>query len=397
MEQREEYGEAEEEVVNLVPSVQREVEPSSVSSSSSSSSNVTVVTRRSKTPQRPAYKPLAQTLPPPPTTTTTNNNQNSTQPQPTTKTKARFSFMSIDRARFTMMEDLRGQVDLGYYTLQFTKGIDKDGKQVLSDIAALIEPVISHNINLQKQTMSICFEPIAMVINSNELLASGGQFASQIKQKGVVIHKGRDFIDGKPTLQIFRINILDVPIDLTEVELEEALAATNLPQATNITVIMQERENNKQAEVVAANFRVSSSKNVEDITKRMISINIRGSRCDLEESITNFTAGYSLYFSNLPKTIHRTNLMNYIINTLHISAKMYRVGMVEATHRKKNFNSTLIPPHKSMLRHQERVLYKKSALGATREVLIQFEHKVVRWITALMPESIFPEYNYKHK
>src|SRR5271163_5311649 len=108
--------------------------------------------------------------------------------------------------------------------------------------------------------MSICFELIAMTINSNELLASGGQFTSQIKQKGVVIHKERDFIDGKPTLQIFRINILDMPIDFTEVELEEALVAANLPQATNITVIMQEGENNKQAEVVAANFRVSSSK-----------------------------------------------------------------------------------------------------------------------------------------
>src|SRR5271163_1305693 len=370
MEQREEYGEAEEEVVNLVPSVQREVEPSSVSSSSSSSSNVTVVTRRSKTPQRPTYKPPAQALPPPPATTTTNNNQNSTQLQPTTKTKARFSFMSIDRARFTMMEDLGGQADLSYYTLQFIKRIDKDGKQVLSDIAALIGPVISHNINLQKQTMSIYFEPIAMVINSDELLASKRQFTSQMKQKGVVIHKGRDFIDGKPTLQIFRINILDVPIDLTEVKLEEALAAANLPQATNITIIIQEGENNKEAKVVAANFRVSSSKNVEDITKRMININIRGSRCDLEEFITNFTAGYSLHFSNLPKTIHRTNLINYIINTLHISAEMCRVGMVETTHKKEDFNPTLIFPHKSMLRHQERVLYKKSALRVIREVVI---------------------------
>src|SRR5271163_242496 len=237
--------------------------------------------------------------------------------------------MSIDRAKFTMMEDLRGQADLSYYTLQFTKGIDKNRKQVLSDIAALIEPVISHNINLQKQTMSIYFELIVMAINSDELLASRRQFTSQMKQKGVVIHKKRDFIDGKPTLQIFRINILDVPIDFTEVELEEALTAANLPQATNITVIMQEEENNKQAEVVAANFRVSSSKDVEDITKRMISINIRGSRCDLKESITNFTAGYSLHFSNLPKTIHGTNLMNYIMNTLHISAEMCRAGMVD--------------------------------------------------------------------
>src|SRR5271163_3736341 len=259
--------------------------------------------------------------------------------------------MSIDRARFTMMEDLRGQADLGYYTLQFTKGIDKDGKQVLSDIAALIGPVISHNINLQKQTMSICFEPIAMTINSDELLASRGQFTSQMKQKGVVIYKGRDFIDGKPTLQIFRINILDVPIDLTEVELEEVLVAANLPQATNITIIIQEEENNKEAEVVTANFRVSSSKNVEDITKKMININIRGSRCDLEEFITNFTAGYSLHFSNLPKTIHRTNLMNYIINTLYILAKMCRAGMVEVTHKKEDFNLALIPPHESMLRH----------------------------------------------
>ena len=43
-------------------------------------------------------------------------------------------------------------------------------------------------------------------------------------------------------------------------------------------------------------------------------------------------------------------------------------------------------------------MYKKSALGATGEVLIQFKHmEVVRWITALMSESIFPEHNYKRK
>src|SRR5271163_4740736 len=77
---------------------------------------------------------------------------------------------------------------------------------------------------------------------------------------------------------------------------------------------------------------------------------------------------------------------------------MCRARMVKATHKKEDFNPTLIPPHESTLRHQERVLYKKSALGVTREVLIQFEHmEVVRWITTLMPESIFPEHNYKHK
>jgi hypothetical protein len=119
----------------------------------------------------------------------------------------------------------------------------------------------------------------------NALQASLAPF-KKVKVR-LTTHKGRhiDEVTGKAIIQVFRVNIMNLPRDTDKQEVRRELHRTRIVEYNNLTVYY---DHYTPDDVVQINFLVNSKAELKCCTTTVFNIYLSGRWCRLEKSLSNY-------------------------------------------------------------------------------------------------------------